>query len=119
MTYLSLLLFLGVIIQSFAQPLGWNHKKTYLITEPNGTLLLDYQVKLHINTQALIAAGQLNANGSDIRFGKDCNGATLFNYWIESGLNTNNTIIWVKMDSLKANTSTCIMETIQQVQLLI
>lgn len=106
MTYLSLLLFLGVIIQSFAQPLGWNHKKTYLITEPNGTLLLDYQVKLHINTQALIAAGQLNANGSDIRFGKDCNGATLFNYWIESGLNTNNTIIWVKMDSLKANTST-------------
>ncbi|MBK8611567.1 MAG: DUF2341 domain-containing protein [Chitinophagaceae bacterium] len=54
-----------------------------------------------INTQALITGGQLDPTGKDLRFGTD-NGATLFNYWIESGLNTTSTVVWVKINSLLA-----------------
>jgi hypothetical protein len=45
----------------------------------------------------------MNAAGNDIRFGKDCAGTTLFNYWIESGINTTTTVAWVKIDTLPAN----------------
>ena len=85
-----------------ALPTGWFFAQAIQVQDNNGTSITDYQVQLSINTQALISAGQLNANASDLRFGKDCDGTTLFNYWIESGINTTNTIVWVKMDSLNA-----------------
>lgn len=102
-TFILLALFFGVNL--VAQPLGWQHKQTIAVQENSNALITDYQLKLTVNTQALISATQMNANGDDIRFGKTCDGSTLFNYWIESGINTATTVIWVKIDTLQANST--------------
>lgn len=69
-----------------------------------GSALTDFQVKVEVNTQELISAGQMLASGNDIRFtDASCNNLS---YWIESGINTANTIIWVKVNSLAANAIT-------------
>jgi len=86
-----------------AQPTGWNYLQPIAVTENSGALLLNYQLKLIIDTQTPISMGRMEADGDDIRFGKDCQGNTLLNYWIESGLNTASTTIWVKIDSLPAS----------------
>lgn len=91
--------------KAFAQPAGWSYSQPYQITENSGNLVVNYQARLTINTQALIGAGQMNANGDDIRFGKDCAGNVLYNYWIESGINTASTVIWVKIDTLFASST--------------
>ncbi|MBA3682917.1 MAG: DUF2341 domain-containing protein [Bacteroidetes bacterium] len=98
-TFFALTLGLNII----AQPLGWQHKQTIYVQENSNAMLIDYQLKLIVNTQSLITASQMNASGNDIRFGKTCNGSTLYNYWIESGINTPTTVIWVKIDTLQAN----------------
>jgi hypothetical protein len=41
----------------------------------------------------------MRSDGGDIRF-TDSDGVTLLNYWIESGIGTNNTRIWVKVPSI-------------------
>jgi hypothetical protein len=87
---------------SIALPVGWNNALPIQVQNNSAVSVTNYQVQLTVNTQSLIALGQMNANGSDIRFGKDCSGNILFNYWIESGINTPNTVIWVKMDSLNS-----------------
>ena len=59
----------------------------------------NYPVLFIINTQALITVGEMNVNGDDIRFSRDCPDNFL-SYWIESGINTTSTYIWVKMPIL-------------------
>ncbi|RYY65070.1 MAG: DUF2341 domain-containing protein, partial [Chitinophagaceae bacterium] len=80
---------------------GWSYVRGYEVVEHSGSDLNDYQLRMVINTQALIGAGQLDPSGKDLRFGNG-NGDTLYNYWIESGLNTPNTVIWVKVDHIAA-----------------
>jgi hypothetical protein len=92
-------------VKAFAQPSGWSYSTPYQITENSSSLVLNYQARLTVNTASLIGAGQMLATGDDIRFGKDCAGNTLYNYWIESGINTASTVIWVKIDSLYANST--------------
>lgn len=99
------LMFIALGITGKAQLVGWKYKDAIKIQENSGSLKLNYQVLLTINTQALISTNKMNATGSDIRFAKDCNGATLYSYWIESGINTANTQIWVLIDSLPASGS--------------
>lgn len=99
----SLLFTMLLANNSLAQLVGWGNKEMISIQENSNTLKLDYQVLITLNTQALIAANQMQINGEDIRFSKDCYGNTLFNYFIESGINTPNTKIWVMVDSLPAN----------------
>ncbi|TND07769.1 MAG: hypothetical protein FD123_2920 [Bacteroidetes bacterium] len=89
----------------YAQPVGWTYVMPVQITNNTSSLVTDYQASLTINTQALIGAGQMLATGDDIRFGKECSGTTLYNYWIESGINTTTTTIWVKVDSIPASGS--------------
>jgi len=101
-----LVLFLFVFnLIVYSQPSGWTHYQLFNVTEHSGALITNYQLKLTVNTQVLISGGQMDITGKDIRFGKTLSGATLFNYWIESGINTANTIIWVKIDSLPANST--------------
>lgn len=66
----------------------------------------NYQVKLDINTAALIGSGHLDANGDDIRFSIDC--CTTIPHTVVSGWNTANTEIWVKIPYLAAWYSTVI-----------
>jgi hypothetical protein len=88
---------------AFAQPAGWSYVQPLQVQNNTASLVTDYQLQFTFNTATPIGAGQMLANGDDIRFGKDCAGTTLFNYWIESGINTASTVLWVKIDSLPAS----------------
>lgn len=66
------------------------------ITEMSGDYLLDYQVLVDIDTAQLISSSKMRSDGSDIRF-KDSDGRTDLSYWIEGGLDTSSTRIWVKV----------------------
>jgi hypothetical protein len=90
-------------ISAFAQPAGWSKVKLLRVSNSSTTTITNYQLKLIINTQSLISATQMLSNGNDIRFGKNCSGTTPYNYWIESGINTPTTNVWVKIDTIPAN----------------
>ncbi len=89
----------------------WLYRKPINITNPNNEDLKDFQINLTIDTQTLISQGKMNTTCQDIRF-------TYYNetskqekpipYWIESGCDTSNTIIWIKVPLLKANSNTTV-----------
>lgn len=75
-----------------------------MINEQSSSDLSDFQVCLELDTQALISAGKMNPDCSDIRFtGPDK--ITLLPHWIESGYNTAQTRIWVKVPLIPAASS--------------
>ena len=90
---------------AFAQLSGWASKMPITVSNTSTNTITNYQLKINVNTQTLIGASQMQASGNDIRFGKTCNGSTLYNYWIEAGINTPTTAIWVKIDTIYANSS--------------
>ena len=97
---------------------SWVYRKPINITENSGSTLTDYQILVTVDTQSLISAGKMRTNGGDIRF-TDTDGTTLINYWVESGINTTSTKIWVKVPSISASAqkqSTCTMEILQLLQ---
>jgi hypothetical protein len=66
----------------------------------NSSSLTDYQVLITLDTASLISAGKMRSDCGDIRF---YDGTNLLSYWIESGINTASTKIWVKVPSIPAN----------------
>ena len=92
----------------YAQPAGWSYVQPLQVQNNTASLVTNYQLMFTFDTQTPIGLGQMNANGDDIRFGKTCAGTTLFNYWIESGINTTTTKFWVKIDSIPASGSVVI-----------
>lgn len=58
----------------------------------------DYQVAVTVDTASLVTAGKVRSDGADIRLTNSV--GTQLPYWIESGMNTNSTKIWVKVDSI-------------------
>jgi hypothetical protein len=101
----AVLAFLVCTLTLAAQPAGWNYLLPITVTENSGQTITNYQMRVVFNSQAMIAANQMQASGADIRFGKNCNGTTLYNFWVESGLNTATTVAWVKIDTLFASQS--------------
>ena len=100
-----------ILIFSFkiiAQAPGWLYNQPISITNPNLQNAVNYQMQLTINTQSLISSGQMSPSGNDIRFTGTCTGNIFYNYWIQSGINTPTTIIWVKIPLIAANTTTTI-----------
>ena len=85
---------------------AWHYRKPITISN-SGEALNDYQVKATINTQALNSAGKMQPDGDDIRFTQS-DGTTEIPYWIESGINTTSTVIWVKVPSIHPYTLTTI-----------
>jgi len=84
---------------------GWTYRRPIQVTAGSNGMPAGYQLKITIDTASLIAAGKMRSDGGDIRFTK-ADGVTLLSYWIESGINTTSTIIWVKdPDALSANAS--------------
>ncbi|MCR9143968.1 MAG: DUF2341 domain-containing protein [bacterium] len=63
--------------------------------------LTNYQYELTINTASLVSAGKMNADGSDILF-MNSDDLIPLPYWIESGMNTAATKIWVRLPSIPA-----------------
>ena len=72
------------------------------VTNSNDYDLHDYTVAITVDTQSLIAAGSLQSDGRDLRF-TDADGKTNIPYWIESGLNTTVTRIWLRLPELSRN----------------
>jgi hypothetical protein len=72
------------------------------VENPRADTLTDYPVLLTVNTEALVTAGSLAADGRDLRFGTACLGDTL-DYWIQDFFNTDSTLIWVRVPVLLAN----------------
>ncbi|MGC8981588.1 MAG: DUF2341 domain-containing protein [Minisyncoccia bacterium] len=70
----------------------------------NNNNLTDYQILVTLDTASLISASKMRSDCGDIRFA-DSDGSTLLNYWLESGCNTNNTRIWVKVPSIQASSN--------------
>jgi len=83
------------------------YSREVTIQELSGADLQDFQVKVNLDTQSLIANGKMKGDGSDIRFFESANDDKCTNglpYWIEEGgINTTNTTIWVKLPLLSAN----------------
>lgn len=84
---------------------GWSYVIPITITNNAVTATAaDLQTLLKINTQVPISQGKMQANGDDIRFVYNTCGNYL-DYYIESGLNTTATNIWVRMPSIPAGGS--------------
>lgn len=97
--------FLSSSSAALAQLAGWSNKVPLQIDENKGESV-PYQIMfVELNTAALVSAGQMQANGDDIRFAIDCNGSQLVPYWIEAGMNTATTKIWLRLPAIAANTS--------------
>lgn len=100
--YLLIAAFLCCIQCSKAQPAFFN---SITVTEPHNLAQTNFPVLITVNTQVLITAGQMLATGADIRFATDTScpiAATFLDYYIESGINTATTRIWVRLPSLAA-----------------
>jgi hypothetical protein len=76
------------------------------IVENSGNTLTDYQVLLTMDTASLISAGRMRSDCGDIRF-MDSAGFEI-PYWIESGINSGETRIWVKVPSIPSSENTTI-----------
>ena len=99
---------MAVCNTAFAQLVGWQYNVPVVITETSGTAISNYQVGISFDTQTLINAGKMNVDASDLRVGEDILGSSLLYHWIEKGINTTNTIIWVKIPFIAANDSVTI-----------
>lgn len=82
---------------------GWRYRMTITISNNNASAYTLFEVRDSLNTQVLVAAGKMKADGGDIRFADSL--CTPLNYFVESGINTNATKIWIRVPSLPANGS--------------
>lgn len=77
----------------------WAYVRTINLNNITGASLTDFQIRINMDTQSLIAAGKMKADGSDIRFTTDdC--CTQTPVWIQSGLNTPNTRVWTRVPAV-------------------
>ena len=84
---------------------SWQYRKPITINNTaNSNNLTDYQVLVRVDTAILISEGKMRSDCGDIRF-VDSDDNTELSYWIESGCNTTNTTIWVKVPFIPANSS--------------
>ena len=107
-TLLPLFALCGAFIfqeESFAQS---SYSMNIDISEQASVSLTNYQVDLTLNTEALILAGKMNVDGSDMRFYEDSCLSTPIDHWVESGINSTSTLVWVRVPSIPANTVTSI-----------
>jgi len=80
---------------------SWGYRAPITITENSGSDLTDYQALVTVDTASLISQGKMRSDCGDIRFtDSDSNEVP---YWIESGINSANTKIWVKVPIIPAS----------------
>ncbi len=74
----------------------------------DSSALTDYQVSVTLDTAALISDEKMQSDCADIRFiGID--GVTVSNFWLESGCNTTETKLWVKVPFVPIGSKTIYM----------
>lgn len=82
------------------------YKRQYTVNNPQ-TVQTNFDLLFTVNTQELIAAGQMQADCGDIRFSNSA--GTNLNYYIESGCNTVTTQVWARIPSLVTGNNTVFM----------
>jgi len=85
----------------------WSYRVPITVSNSGSEELTDFQVKVVIDTQTPIGAGKMNSDGSDIRFTAS-DGKIVIPHWVEDGLNSTTTTIWVKVPHIPANGTTTI-----------
>ncbi|MBZ0203533.1 MAG: DUF2341 domain-containing protein [Ignavibacteria bacterium] len=102
LSFIFLSVFTKVLISQNCNCLnGWIYRAPLVVTNPNASAYTAFEVKDTINTLALITAGKMKADGGDIRFTDSlCNP---IGYWVESGINTASTVIWIRVPNLPAS----------------
>lgn len=65
----------------------------------SGSTLTDTDVLIELDTESLINASKLQNDCDDITF-KDSDDSTILDFWIESGCDSSNTQIWVRVPSI-------------------
>lgn len=78
----------------------FQYNQPITVTNNENSLVLGWQVPIYINTAAEISANKMKTDGSDIRFSKDCQGTQPLYFFIDSGMNSTKTKIWVRIDTL-------------------
>ena len=91
---------------TLASVMGVYLRKIIVNNTLNTNTLIDYQINITVDTETPISQGKMKPDCGDVRF-------TYLNtsdykeykipYWIESGCNTSNTIIWIKVPYISAN----------------
>jgi len=103
--------FTGGLVKIMGESSWYNSSWSYRcpITISNGgSALSDYQVLVTFDSASLISAGKMRSDCGDLRFtGSD--GITVLSYWIESGVNSSSTKVWVKVNSVPNGSSTIYM----------
>ena len=97
----------AISIEAWVHPVniqGFKYIRAITISNP-GNALTNYPVLITLNTQSLIYQGKMRSDCGDIRF-TDTDGITQLNYWLESGCNSANTRIWVKVPSIPSGSKT-------------
>ncbi|NPA33394.1 MAG: DUF2341 domain-containing protein [Chlorobi bacterium] len=81
----------------------WSYRIPITLTNISGNTIADVEIPVTINTAAFIGAGKMQSTGADIRFtDSSCNPLP---YYIEKGINTTATKIWVRVPLIPPNSS--------------
>ncbi len=85
-----------------AGPGGRVHYIPFTVSYAGATPLINYQLPLTFDSASLIGAGRLRADLGDLRFVIHDPAApdTYLVHWVESGINTAQTLVWVKLTAL-------------------
>ena len=79
----------------------WLYRQIVTIdNSSNPSVLTNYAVLVTIDTASLISAGKMDVNGGDIRF---LDGTSELDMWVESGMDTASTRIWIEVPSIPAS----------------
>jgi hypothetical protein len=84
----------------------WKYVTQIEVEEHSGNELIGFPIRIIINTEELISQNKLEPDCKDLRFATFS--GQILNYWIESGINSNVTIIWIKIPLLNGNNITVI-----------
>ena len=87
----------------------WKYRQPLSINSSYPGTLTNYAVQFTLNTQAVIADGRMNADGSDIRFTTAAltgSAPSLSYYIVPDSINTTATKIWVKIPSIATGAGT-------------
>jgi len=104
--FLIVVLFLSPVLSAGTWwDADWDYRKPITVTENSGSELTDFQVLVEFDSLSLVSAGSMESDCGDLRFA-DESGLSELSYWVESGCNTADTKVWVKVPSIPADGST-------------
>lgn len=95
-----LFVFVAIAFLSNVAKAQWSQLASITVTNNENKLVRNWQLPIYMNTAGLVAANYMQADGDDIRFSSECSSVVPLNYYIDSGMNTAKTKIWIKIDSL-------------------